>query len=86
MVGLRTYGLLMLLLLMSVVAIYSVYGCFDPTDTFSGAVVLNKPGITYNLTILEKSPDVVKLEDNAYMYRSHIGEAVIILYLEGFKD
>ncbi len=79
----RHYMYLITLLVLAVIAMTpSLHACFDPMDTFSGEVLLNKPGITYDLSILDGVEDVVKLDDNTYMYRSHVGEAVVIVYLE----
>ena len=82
----RLTPILLVAVLAMVVTIHSVYACFDPMDLFSGEVVLNKPGITYNLTVLDGIENVTKISDDLYVYRSHVGNFAVIIYLQGYKD
>ncbi len=66
--------------------------CFDPMDWYSGEVLLNKPGVTYNFSVFERLPEVVHVPGygDVYVYRSHFGNAVVIVYAEecanGYPD
>mgnify|MGYP000067653471 CR=1 FL=1 len=62
------------------------WACFDPTDTYSGEVLLNKPGVSYDFSLFKNIKDIVEINDNVYIYRSHIGNAVVILYIEKCID
>ncbi len=57
--------------------------CFDPTDKGSIEVVLNKPSIVYDLSILDGMTGIVKVEylwgETAYLYRSHVDERVVVI-------
>ena len=62
--------------------------CFDPSDLASIEVVFNKPGVTYNLSTLDKLPNVIKIEYAwgavAYLYRSHTSkDVVVVVSLQG---
>ncbi len=68
-----TVFLLMFLLVNAVTA------CFNPTDSFAFEVLLNKPGISYNLTPLKKAENI-NIKDGVIIYRSHHnGEVAVIL-------
>ncbi|OYT47252.1 MAG: hypothetical protein B6U85_05730 [Desulfurococcales archaeon ex4484_42] len=63
-----------------------VAGCFDIKDVASIEVVLNKPGVAYDLSVLESNPKVVKVKyigfrggDYAYLYRSHIDRHLVVI-------
>jgi len=71
-------------------ALVRVDACFDPMDRYSIEVVLNKPGISYNLQPLEKLASMGYVEKVtpgvhtswarvAYVYRSHVDEHVIVV-------
>ena len=62
----------------------SVYACFDPTDKASIEVVLNKPGITYDLSRLREIKNIIEVEPGRlYIYRSHVHrEVVVVLSLQ----
>ncbi len=64
----------------------NIEACFDPTDAFSGEVLLNKPGVSYNWSILGNIPYVAKVSNITYVYRSHVGNAIVILYLDETLD
>lgn len=78
----RSILLLSMLILVSIVSVSSVWACFDPSDIFSGEVLLNKPGISYNFSLLARITGIVRVSDNVYIYRSHIGNAIVIIYIE----
>lgn len=56
-----------------------VSACFDPTDKYSIEVLLNKPGIKYNVVKLANLDNVVKLSDDVYLYRSHLSKDVVVI-------
>lgn len=58
----------------------SINACFDPSDAHSIEVLLNKPGIFLNSTLLEGAPGVFKVNE-CYVYRS-VSSIVVIIYLE----
>jgi len=72
------------LLVLSSISI--TWACFDPSGMYSGEVLFNKPGVSYNFTLLETIMGIVKVNDNIYIYRSHVGNAVVILYIEKCID
>ncbi len=54
-----------------------VEACFDPSDKYSVEVVLSKPGIVFNKSVLEELRGVAGIPDerrgnNVYIYRSHV--------------
>ncbi len=64
------------------------HACFDPMDRYSIEIVLNKPGVTYNLSALEKMVKqrlVTKIEPEfkgisvAYLYRSHVDKHIVMI-------
>ena len=56
--------------------------CFDPSDRYSLEVVLNKPNITYNLSILASIPGViVDNVEKTYIWRSHVAPKDVIVVL-----
>ncbi len=56
--------------------------CFDPSDRYSLEVVLNKPGIKYNLEILDRVPGViVDRVGKTYVWRSHVAPEDVIVVL-----
>ncbi len=68
---------------------YNVFGCFDPFDWYSVEVVLNKPGIVYNLSILERIPNINVLNTSGdmtssrvYIYRSHFNNSFVVVVAE----
>ncbi len=68
-----------LLILVFATSITSI-ACFDPSDNYSLEVVLSKPGIKYDLSILDKIQGVVRIgKDYLYIWRSHISPSDIIV-------
>ncbi len=56
--------------------------CFDPSDRYSLEVVLNKPGIKYNLDVLDRIPGViVDSVGKTYVWRSHVAPEDVIVVL-----
>ncbi len=56
--------------------------CFDPSDRYSLEVVLNKPGIKYNLDILDRVPGVIADRvGKTYVWRSHVAPEDVIVVL-----
>jgi len=71
-----------IMMLLISVNIYNVWACFDPTDTHSAEVLINKPSVSYNFTLFETVNGITRVNDYVYIYRSHIGDAVVIVYVE----
>jgi hypothetical protein len=57
------------------------FGCFNPTDSFAVEVLLNKPGITYNLNSFENAENV-NIENGAIIYRSHYNKDIAVILSE----
>ena len=75
-------GIALSIALLVVMSFIIADACFDPTDRGSIEVVLNKPGIEYNVSILNDLRDVVKLEGRygiAYAYRSHYNTSILVI-------
>ncbi len=57
--------------------------CFDPSDMASIEVVLNKPGVSYDLSPFKELSNVVVVNyswgGKAYLYRSHLSNEVVVL-------
>ena len=75
---LRTIILSLPLFLVAITGIV-VSACFDPMDKYSIEVLLNKPGIKYNIVKLANLDNVVKLSDDIYLYRSHLSKDVVVI-------
>ncbi len=79
-----------LILLMAVLVITSlltfvvtqVSACYFPEDSVAIEVVLNKPGITYDLSILSRLGNVKVLNNDVVAYRSHLSKYVAILLIK----
>lgn len=88
MKGKIALGAAILFLLMQ---IPSACACISPEDLYSAEVLLNKPGVNYNLRILKNSTDVVDVNPQligvsgeVLVYRSHYhGDLRAILYESG---
>lgn len=62
---------------------FVIQGCFNPVDSFAVEVLLNKAGISYDLSFFEKkSEDEVKREDGAIIYLSHFDSRVAVVLSE----
>ncbi|WP_461867126.1 CGP-CTERM-anchored Cys-rich protein [Thermococcus sp.] len=58
--------------------------CVTPMDNLAVEVLLNKPGITYNLAPLYSSPDVL-VQGGKIIYRSHYDERVAVILWNSSK-
>ncbi|MCS7128865.1 MAG: hypothetical protein RMI83_06345 [Desulfurococcaceae archaeon] len=58
----------------------SINACFDPSDAYSMEVLLNKPGVFLNSTLIEGASGVFKI-DEYYVYKG-VSNIVVIIYLE----
>ena len=66
--------------LTAIASLTLVQACFDPTDKASIEVVLNKPGVTYDLSRLKKLENVIEAEPGRlYIYRSHVHKDVVVI-------
>ncbi len=61
---------------------YPVISCYFPEDAVAIEVVLNKPGITYDLRLLSRLGGVKVLSSGALAYRSHLSDYVVIVVLK----
>jgi len=69
----------LLITLISIVLIADVVSaCFNPTDYFAFEVLLNKPGVKYDLSPLLKAKNIV-LKDDTIIYRSHYCRDVAVI-------
>ncbi len=66
-------------IVVSLVSLNTVQACLDPTDTYSVEVVFNKPGVSYNLSVLENISNISPIGDRAYVYRAHLNSSFIVL-------
>ena len=55
--------------------------CVNPTDSFASEVLLNKTGVSYNLTELKGSKNVIS-QEGAVIYRSHYNPDVAVILRE----
>ena len=63
-----------------------VEACFDPSDKYSVEVVLSKPGIEFNKSVLEGLRGLVDLSDErggyrVYIYRSHVDPENLVVII-----
>lgn len=75
-------SLSMAVLLAVVVALRLAGACFSPADNYAVEVVLNKPGVSYDLSRLSGASRVRYTGGDAYAYRSHYDERLIVLLHE----
>lgn len=64
----------LILLLLS----WNASACVNPTDSFASEVLLNKTGVSYNLTELKGSKNVTS-QEGAVIYRSHYNPDVAVI-------
>ncbi len=57
------------------------FPCFSPTDDFATEIVLNKPGASYDLNIIENSANV-SFDEGAFIYRCHFDMRVAVILRE----
>lgn len=77
------YTALCLIILLIINSLTSL-ACIDPTAAGSIEVVLNKPGVSYDLGILGGLRNVIKLQyewsaETSYLYRSHVSKDIIVI-------
>ena len=76
----RILSFFLIAALTAIASLTVVQACFDPTDKASIEVVLNKPGITYDLSRLKKLENVIEVEPGRlYIYRSHVHKDVVVI-------
>jgi len=63
-------------------AVYFIPGpalaCFNPTDSFATEVLLNKPGISHDLSEISQSQDITKVTSDI-IYRSHLDPEIAVV-------
>ncbi len=69
------YSLAVFVVLASAAA--AVWGCYDPSNASSIEVVLNKPGLDYDLAVLDGMDNVART-GGAYVYRSHYSGDIVV--------
>jgi hypothetical protein len=57
------------------------FACFNPTDFFATEVILNKPGVSYDLEPIRLAANV-SFENGAFIYRSHFDKRVAVILEE----
>jgi hypothetical protein len=81
--GWRKYIPVMLATLLAVVVVVQqVSACFDPADAYAVEVVLNAPGIEYNLSALSGAALVDYAGGTAYAYRSRYDNRLVVVVSE----
>jgi hypothetical protein len=60
---------------------FRAFPCFSPTDDFATEIVLNKPGASYDLNIIENSANV-SFDEGAFIYRCHFDMRVAAILRE----
>ena len=58
------------------------FACFSPADPYAVEVLLNKPGVSYDLSKLSQQSEVVQTPSGAYVYRSRYDERLIVALSE----
>ena len=83
-------GLLVALTTLLYLALFAS-ACFSPADNYAVEVVLNKPGVVYNVSKLEKIEGVQKVHYGywakiAYAYKSHYNpNLIVVVSIQGLK-
>jgi hypothetical protein len=60
---------------------FRAFPCFSPTDDFATETILNKPGASYDLNIIENSANV-SFDEEAFIYRCHFDKRVAAILRE----
>jgi hypothetical protein len=81
--GWRKYFPVVLAALLAVVAVvHQVSACFDPADAYAVEVVLNAPGVEYNLGALSGAALIDYAGGTAYAYRSRYDNRLVVVVSE----
>jgi len=81
----------LLLLAVVLLLVFTVSACFSPADLYAVEVVLNKPGVAYDLSKLAEVKGVEKVFygpwcKEAYAYKSHYnGNLIVVVSVQGLK-
>ncbi|MEM3944153.1 MAG: hypothetical protein QXJ59_08695, partial [Thermofilaceae archaeon] len=70
------------LVLVTAVVLPLVAACFSPADVYAVEVVLNKPGVEYDLSRLTGASEIEYANGVGYAYRSHFDPRLIIVLSE----
>jgi hypothetical protein len=73
--------LLLSFLILSLFSASLAQACFNPTDSFAVEVILNKPGIVYDLAKIKNAVGV-STQDNSLIYHSHYNENAAVILSE----
>ncbi len=78
---------ILLTIILLVVGSIDVYSCYGgPQDSVAIEVVLNKPGIVYDLDRLRSAEGVVWVGGDTYVYRSHVNSSIlVIVFLDSIR-
>jgi len=78
----RYFPVVLAALLAVVVVVHQVSACFDPADAYAVEVVLNAPGIEYNLSALSGAALIDYAGGTAYAYRSRYDSRLVVVVSE----
>ncbi|MEM0309141.1 MAG: hypothetical protein QXO64_09385, partial [Thermofilaceae archaeon] len=70
------------LVLVTAVVLPLVAACFSPADVYAVEVVLNKPGVEYDLSRLTGAREIEYANGVGYAYRSHFDPRLIVVLSE----
>ncbi len=56
--------------------------CFSPADRYAVEILLNKPGLSYNLSRLPQLAETVRTSSGAYVYRSRHDDRLLVVISE----
>ncbi|MEM4455463.1 MAG: hypothetical protein QXT28_12165 [Thermofilaceae archaeon] len=70
------------LVLVTAVVLPLVAACFSPADVYAVEVVLNKPGVEYDLSRLTGASEIEYANGVGYAYRSHLDPRLIVVLSE----
>jgi len=80
--GMRKYFPFTLAVLLVMAAVHQVSACFDPADAYAVEVVLNAPGIEYDLSALTGAATISYAGGAAYAYRSRYDSRLVVVVSE----
>jgi len=75
----RATALTALMLILAMCAVHVAACVGGPSDAVAVEVVLNKPGITYNFSLLKSLKGVTVINEDTVAYRSHLSKEIIVI-------
>jgi hypothetical protein len=67
----------LLSVLLTLIFAFNASPCFSPTDIFAAEVLVNKPGVSYDLAEVALA-DNVSFEQGVFIYRSHFDKRIAV--------